>query len=106
MEFLAKIIPGLEEIGPSVFLRLHIEASYKSYLERQKAEVQTFRKDEEIILPEDLDYDLVHNLSFETRSKLKLVRPATLGAAKRIEGMTPASVVTLLKYVHKKKKIL
>ncbi|CAB4381172.1 unnamed protein product [Rhizophagus irregularis] len=106
MEFLAKIIPGLNEISPPVFRRLHIEACYKSYLERQKAEVQTFRKDEEMILPEDLDYDLVHNLSFETRSKLKLIRPTTLGAAKRIEGMTPASVVTLLKYVHKKKKIL
>ncbi|RIA94680.1 glucose inhibited division protein A-domain-containing protein [Glomus cerebriforme] len=104
MEFLAKIIPGLKEIGPSVFRRLYIEASYKSYLERQKAEVRIFRRDEEMILPEDLDYDLIHNLSFETRSKLKLIRPSTLGAAKRIEGMTPASIVTLLKYVHKKRK--
>ena len=81
MEFLAKIIPGLEEIEPSILQRLYVEgtqrqsnlfcliyvanyytvhfaAIYKSYLERQKAEVQAFRKDEEMLLPEDLDYDL------------------------------------------------
>ncbi|CAG8529808.1 12342_t:CDS:2, partial [Funneliformis caledonium] len=83
-ESLAQIIPGLDEIGPSILQRLHVE-------------------DEELLLPEDLDYDKVHNLSFETRSKLKFIKPTSLGEAKRIEGMTPASIVTLLRYVHKKK---
>ncbi|CAI2163089.1 5976_t:CDS:10 [Funneliformis geosporum] len=102
-ESLAQIIPGFDRIGPSILQRLHVEAIYKTYLERQEAEVRVFRKDEELLLPEDLDYDLVHNLSFETRSKLKFIKPTTLGEAKRIEGMTPASIVTLLRYVHKKK---
>lgn len=100
---LLHIIPELSEIGPSVRQRLYIAAIYKEYLEKQEIEVQSFRKEEEIIIPEDLDYDIIKNLSSETRSKLKLVRPMTLGAAKRIDGMTPASIVALMRYVKRTK---
>ncbi|CAG8452766.1 5094_t:CDS:10 [Acaulospora morrowiae] len=98
---LIHVIPELSQIKKSVRHRLVIEAIYKEYLEKQEHEVQAFKKDERMLIPENLNYDTVTNLSKEIRYKLKLIKPNTLGAAKRIEGMTPASIVALMKYVQK-----
>ncbi|RHZ47083.1 hypothetical protein Glove_593g34 [Diversispora epigaea] len=105
IEELARVLPELSEIKNSVHKRLTIEAIYKEYLEKQELEVQAFKKDEEIVIPDNLNYDTIKNLSIETRSKLKLIRPNTLGAAKRIDGMTAASLITLMKYIQKQKNI-
>ncbi|CAG8477147.1 12352_t:CDS:2 [Ambispora leptoticha] len=95
---LAELVPGLSEISPS------LRSLYRIYLKRQEADVEEFRKDEQLKIPEDIDYDKIYNLSAEVRLKLKLVRPTSLGAAKRIEGITPAGVLTLLKYVKRQRK--
>ncbi|KAG9286394.1 hypothetical protein G9A89_014560 [Geosiphon pyriformis] len=101
MDRLIELVPELSEITPSVQTRLWIEGSYKIYLKRQEAEVQAFRKDEELKLPDNIDYDKISSLSLEERSKLGLIRPTTLGAAKRIEGITPSAIFLLLKYQNK-----
>ena len=63
--------------------------------------MEAFRRDESLILPRGLDYDTIGSLSAEVRSKLRRVRPATLGAAARISGVTPAALTALLRYVRR-----
>ena len=69
--------------------QMEIEGRYAGYLERQEADIHAFRRDEELRLPADLDYDAIGRLSAEVREKLKRARPATLGAAARISGRDP-----------------
>ncbi|KAF9429310.1 Mitochondrial Translation Optimization [Entomortierella beljakovae] len=104
MEDFYQVIPELKDMDPVVQEKISVEGSYSVYLRRQGAEVSAFMKDESMMLPMDLDYSAIHNLSNENRSKLERIRPATLGAAKRIEGITPTSILELLKYVHKTKR--
>jgi tRNA uridine 5-carboxymethylaminomethyl modification enzyme len=70
-------------------------------MERQEADIRAFRKDEAFSLPDSLDYDEVGGLSNEVRQKLAAARPATLGAAARIPGITPAGLTALLRHVRK-----
>ena len=100
---LSEFIPGLPPIRPDVAEQLEIEARYTGYLTRQTADIKAFRKDEALRLPDSLDYDQVGGLSVEVRQKLANTRPATLGAAARIPGVTPAALVALLRYVQKGK---
>ena len=79
--------------------QLEIDARYRGYLGRQEADIQAFRRDESLYLPPDLDYGAIDSLSIEVRSKLTTARPATLGAAARISGVTPAALTALLRYV-------
>ena len=98
---LAGVWPELNGIEPGIAEQLEIEARYRGYLERQEADIRAFRRDESLALPASLDYDSVGSLSAEVRQKLKTARPATLGAAGRISGVTPAALVTLLRHVRK-----
>ena len=98
---LAEIWPELRGIAPAIAEQLEIEARYRGYLERQEADIRAFRRDESLALPAELDYDSVGSLSAEVRQKLKQARPATLGAAGRISGVTPAALVALLRHVRK-----
>ena len=98
---LSEIWPELRSFRPDVAEQLEIEARYRGYLDRQEADIRSFRRDESLALPASLDYDSVGSLSNEVRQKLKSVRPATLGAAGRISGVTPAALVALLRYVRK-----
>jgi tRNA uridine 5-carboxymethylaminomethyl modification enzyme len=98
---LAAIWPELAEIAPEITEQLEIDARYAGYIERQSADILAFRRDESLLLPEDLDYGAVGSLSSEIRTKLNKSRPATLGAAARISGVTPAALVALLKYVRR-----
>ncbi|MGY8990242.1 MAG: tRNA uridine-5-carboxymethylaminomethyl(34) synthesis enzyme MnmG [Rhodospirillales bacterium] len=98
---LTSIWPALCSIPESIAEQLQIEASYTSYLERQEADILAFRKDEALPLPAEIDYEAVPGLSTEVRIKLKEARPATLGAASRLPGMTPAALTILLGYVRR-----
>jgi len=91
--------PELGAISPEVAEQLEIDSRYAGYLDRQEAEIHAFRRDEELILPPDLDYSTVGSLSTEIRLKLNAARPANLGAASRISGVTPAALVALLRHV-------
>ena len=86
--------------------QIEICAHYSGYLEKQEADIISFRKDENLIIPEDIDYAKLSGLSNEVISKFKLIRPKTLGQALRIDGMTPAAVYILLSHVKKTLKTL
>jgi len=96
---LANIWPELSDYSPAVAEQLEIDAHYAGYMDRQEADVIAFRKDEALILPSTLDYTAIGGLSAEMQEKLKTTRPATLGAAGRIAGVTPAALTALLGYV-------
>ncbi|MGA8755449.1 MAG: tRNA uridine-5-carboxymethylaminomethyl(34) synthesis enzyme MnmG [Stellaceae bacterium] len=98
---LAAIWPELYSVAPEIAAQLEIDARYAGYLERQERDVTAFRRDEALLLPPDLDYAGVGSLSREISDKLAATRPATLGAAARISGVTPAALVALLKYVRR-----
>ena len=82
--------------------QIEIDAAYHGYLDRQDADVATFRRDENLLLPRDLDYLALGGLSTEVREKLHAVRPATLGQAARIEGVTPGAITALLVHVRRR----
>jgi tRNA uridine 5-carboxymethylaminomethyl modification enzyme len=99
---LARVWPELGELTQDIAEQLEIDARYAGYLERQERDIASFRRDEALLLPPDLDYRAVGSLSREIREKLAAARPATLGAAARISGVTPAALVTLLKHVKRR----
>jgi tRNA uridine 5-carboxymethylaminomethyl modification enzyme len=98
---LAAIWPALAGIARDIAEQLEIDARYAGYIERQSADILAFRRDESLLLSDDLDYGVIGSLSSEIRLKLSAARPATLGAAARISGVTPAALVALLKYVRR-----
>ena len=99
---LAQLWPTLGELRDDVVEQLEIEARYATYLERQNADIEAFRRDEALEIPPDLDLDAVGGLSNEVREKLKAARPASFGAAARISGGTPAALTALLRYVRRR----
>ena len=92
--------PGIDL--PEVIEQLENEARYAGYIERQQAEIQRRRRHEETKIPEDLDFQQVHGLSNEVCQTLTAHRPATLGQAGRISGITPAAISLLLVYLKKR----
>jgi len=105
LDRLAGIWPELGGIFPDIAEQLEIDARYAGYVERQEADIRAFRKDEALQLAADLDYDSVGSLSAEVRAKLREARPASLGAAARIPGVTPAALVALLKHVRRRDSV-
>ena len=97
----AEIWPALKDFP--AFAREAIEADslYAGYMDRQSSEIALLRKDEALALPTDLDYAAIPSLSMELRQKLARAKPATLGQASRIEGMTPAGLACLLGTIKK-----
>jgi tRNA uridine 5-carboxymethylaminomethyl modification enzyme len=96
---LGVIWPELTDFSPAIAEQIEIDAHYAGYLERQESDVVAFRKDEALILPADLEFSAIGGLSAEMKEKLQIARPATLGAAGRIAGVTPAALTALLGYV-------
>jgi tRNA uridine 5-carboxymethylaminomethyl modification enzyme len=96
---LAVLWPELAAVPPQIAQQLEIEGRYAGYLGRQAADIAAFRRDEELSLPDDLDYGTIGSLSAEVRLKLSKAQPATLGAAGRIPGVTPAALTALLAHV-------
>ena len=99
---LAKVWPQILAWPATVREQLEIDASYAGYLDRQAADAEAFRRDEDLRLPADLDYAGVGGLSNEVREKLAAVRPLTLGQAGRIEGVTPGALTALLAHVRRR----
>ena len=99
---LAAVWPELGGLPPAVREQLEIDARYTGYVERQEADILAFRRDESLLLPGDLDYGRIGGLSTEARQTLQAARPATLGAASRLEGITPAAVLALLRHVRRR----
>ncbi len=96
LQTLKPVWPELAGLGRFASEQVQIEAKYAVYLDRQDADIAALRKDEGVTLPESLDFAALLGLSNELRSKLAAARPATLGKASRIEGMTPAALALLL----------
>ena len=104
LKTLGSVWPDVLEISNEIGSQIEIEALYSSYLERQAADVAALRRDEDLMIPSDLDYLGIGGLSNEVRQKLEAVRPSTLGQAGRIEGVTPGALTALLGYVKRRKK--
>ena len=101
---LVTVWPDLSAVPAAVAEQIEIDALYSGYVERQEADIRAFRKDESLVLPASLDYGAVGGLSNEVRQKLEDARPATLGAASRISGVTPAALVALLRHVRRREE--
>lgn len=99
---LAGIWPELADIERDIAEQVEIDARYAGYIQRQEADIQAFRRDENLKLPKDLDYSRVGSLSNEMQLKLRQHAPDTLGAASRIPGVTPAALVALLRHVKRR----
>jgi tRNA uridine 5-carboxymethylaminomethyl modification enzyme len=99
---LARAWPQLGELDRKIAEQLEIDAKYAVYLGRQAADVESYRRDESLILSDDLDYATLPGLSNEARHKLQTHRPRTIGHAGRIDGMTPAALTMLVAHVHRR----
>ncbi len=99
---LVAVWPDLGEIAGPIRAQMEIEAQYAGYIARQADDVAAMRRDEALILPDDLDYDAIGGLSNEVREKLVRIRPRTLGQASRIEGVTPGALTALLGHVRQR----
>lgn len=101
MARLSQIWPDLGAIPCKIAEQVEIEASYSVYLDRQQADIATFRRDEGLTIPAGTDYGLIGGLTNEIREKLVSVQPRSVGQAARIEGMTPAALLLLAAHVRR-----
>ncbi|MCA0247477.1 MAG: tRNA uridine-5-carboxymethylaminomethyl(34) synthesis enzyme MnmG [Proteobacteria bacterium] len=99
---LGSLWPELAGVAPEIAEQLTIDARYEGYLARQRQDIAAYRRDEALELPPNLDYGAIGSLSNEVRQKLQDGKPATLGQAARISGVTPAALVALLKHVRRR----
>lgn len=102
MSKIREIWPEIKYISREIDEQLEINSHYKGYLKKQKADILAFKKDENLIIPENLDYDSFSGLSNEVKSKFKEIKPKTMGQALRIDGITPAAVYILLSHLKRK----
>ena len=93
--------PELANMPDEIYEQIEIEAKYAGYIKRQMADIEIFKKDENLRLREDIDYSKIGGLSREMVAKLSKVRPSTIGEASRIPGVTPAAVTAVLGFVKK-----
>ena len=91
-----------DRLAAQVALQVDVQAKYAGYIERQQADIVKQRRSEQLLLPDDLDYGQVAGLSHEARQRLAAARPATLGQASRLPGITPAAVSILLIHLRKR----
>ncbi len=100
-ETINKLFPELADMPDVVYEAIEIEARYAGYIKRQMADIEVFKKDENLKLKEDIDYSKIGGLSREMVAKLSKVKPSTIGEASRIPGVTPAAITAILGYVKK-----
>ena len=100
-----KIWPETKNIKMDVLEQIEIESQYAGYLDRQRDDISDFKKEENLLLPKNINYKEIGSLSNEIVEKLSIVQPTTLGAASRISGVTPAAIIALLRFVKKQKNI-
>ena len=102
MEKIREIWPEIQHVSREIDEQLEISAHYKGYLKKQKADILAFKRDENLIIPENMNYDSFSGLSNEVKSKFKKIKPKTMGQALRIDGITPAAVYILLSHLKRK----
>ncbi|SFO37024.1 tRNA uridine 5-carboxymethylaminomethyl modification enzyme [Cohaesibacter marisflavi] len=96
LDRLTEVWPEFGNFSPKVRKQLEIEALYQVYMKKQTDDIETFKKDEALVIPSSLVFEDINGLSNELKQKLKHVRPQTLGQASRIDGMTPAALTLVL----------
>src|SRR5208282_3363396 len=97
----ARIWPRFSEIAPKIAEQLETDAKYEVFLNRQAADVESYRRDESLLLPDDIDYAALPGLSNEVRHKLQAHQPRTVGHAGRIDGITPAALMLLVAHLRR-----
>ena len=102
-EKLEKIWPELKGLDYDTKEQIQIESIYSNYLLRQRADIDDFKKEEGLKIPKIIKYKEVGSLSSEIIEKLSKIRPPTLGAASRISGVTPAALISIMRYIKKNK---
>ncbi len=102
MSKIREIWPEIKLVSREIDEQLEINSHYRGYLKKQKADILAFKRDENLIIPENMDYDRFSGLSNEVKSKFKKIRPKTMGQALRIDGITPAAVYILLSHLKRK----
>lgn len=98
---LKQIIPSINDFKNDVVQQVEIEGKYQGYLKRQQQDIDAYKKDQNLKLPINLDYNNLASLNRELKEKLLKSRPVSLASASRIPGMTPAALTALLQYVKK-----
>ena len=102
MSKIREIWPEIKYVSREIDEQLEINSHYRGYLKKQNADILAFKRDENLIIPENIDYDIFSGLSNEVKSKFKKIRPKTMGQALRIDGITPAAVYILLSHLKRK----
>ncbi len=102
MSKIREIWPEIKDYGAEIDDQIEINAHYRGYLKKQKADILAFKRDENLSIPDNIDYDQFSGLSNEVKSKLKEIRPNTIGQALRIDGITPAAAYILLSHLKRK----
>ena len=99
---LEEIWPEIRQIPNDIFEELETKSVYKGYVDRQLQDINDLKKDEELKIPDNLDYNEIPNLATEDLEKLNYIKPKNLGEITRISGVTPAAVINILRFVNKK----
>ena len=102
MKKIRKIWPEILDHGAEIDEQVEINSHYRGYLKKQKADILAFKRDENLLIPNNIDYDQFSGLSNEVKAKFKQIKPKTLGQALRIDGITPAAVYILLSHVKRR----
>ena len=102
MSKIREIWPEIKYVSREIDEQLEINSHYRGYLKKQSADILAFKRDENLIIPENINYDSFSGLSNEVKFKFKKIRPKTMGQALRIDGITPAAVYILLSHLKRK----
>ena len=102
MKKIREIWPEIPFFDEKIDEQIEINAHYRGYLKKQKADILAFKRDENLVIPENVNYDDLSGLSNEVKAKFKQIKPKTMGQALRIDGITPAAVYILLSHVKRK----
>ena len=102
MKKIREIWPEIKYVSREIDEQLEINSHYKGYLKKQNADILAFKRDENLIIPDNIDYNKFSGLSNEVKSKFNKIRPKTMGQALRIDGITPAAVYILLSHLKRK----
>jgi tRNA uridine 5-carboxymethylaminomethyl modification enzyme len=102
MTKIREIWPDIPFFDKKIDEQIEINAHYRGYLKKQKADILAFKRDENLIIPDRVNYDALSGLSNEVKTKFKQIKPKTMGQALRIDGITPAAVYILLSHVKRK----
>ena len=103
MAKIRRIFTDIPVFNTNLDKQVEIDAHYLGYLDRQSRDVKSFLNDESVLIPQSINYDLLSGLSNEIKSKLKKIKPLTLGQASRIDGVTPAAIIIILSYIKRYK---